>query len=105
MSLRYEQYNSLKRTREFLRSLLNLKMRPRRVQEIREQAYRCLHHFPPLHESGQPLWSLDDFTADVPHRLPGTSRVKDTNGTVAVDYSRIVSSFPPVEKDRKKCRR
>ena len=73
MSLRYEQYDSLTRTREFLRSLLTPETRPKTVKELREKAHRCLRHFPTLHESGQPLWSLDDFTADVPHRLPGTS--------------------------------
>ena len=104
MSLRYEQYNSLKQTKEFLRALIYLKTRPRMIQELREQAHRCLRHFPPLYESGRPLWSLDDFTADVPHRLPGASRAEDTNGTGAEDYSGIVSSFPPVMKDGKKCR-
>ena len=104
MSLRYEQYNALRKSRDFLRSLLSPETRPKTVKELREKAHRCLRHFPPLHESGQPLWSLDDLTADVPHRLPGTSRAEDTNGTVAVDYSGIVSSFPPAEKDGKKCR-
>ena len=70
MSLRYEQYNSLKRTREFLRSLLSTETRPKTVKELREKAYRCLKHFPPLHESGQPHWSQDEFTADVHQELP-----------------------------------
>ena len=70
MSLRYEQYNSLKRTREFLRSLLSPETRPKTVKELREKVHRCLRHFPPLHESGQPRWSQDEFTADVPQELP-----------------------------------
>ncbi len=69
MSLRYEQYNSLKRTQEFLRSLLTAETRPKTVKELREEAHRCLRHFPPLHESGQPLWSQDEFTADVHQEL------------------------------------
>jgi len=95
MSLRYEQYNSLKRTWEFLRSLLAPGTRPKTVKELREKAYRCLRHFPTLHDTGQPLWSKDDFTYDVHHPLPGTS---------PVDYSTIVSSYPPKGKGGKKCR-
>lgn len=74
MSLRYEQYHALKRTREFLRSLLTPDTRPKTVKELREKASRCLRHFPPLCESGQPIWSQDPFTEDYPHQLPESSR-------------------------------
>jgi len=80
MSLRYEQYNSLKQTRELLRSLMYSEtFVTKSVNELREEAHRCFRHFPPLHESGQPLWSQDEFTEDVPQELPKgspASRVK-----------------------------
>jgi hypothetical protein len=75
MSLRYEQYNSLKRTREFLRSLLAHSTRPKTIQGIQEGAYRCLRHFPTLYKSGQPAWSCDEFTKDEHHPLPETRHV------------------------------
>ena len=62
MSLRFEQYNALKRTREFLRELLGGPRMPMRV--LRKWAGDCLHHFPFLHENGQPMWSQDEFTKD-----------------------------------------
>jgi hypothetical protein len=62
MSLRYEQYNALLMTREFLRELSIGKAK--KVSEIRERARRCLHHFPFLHKNGQPMWSRDEFTED-----------------------------------------
>lgn len=64
MSLRYEQYNSLKITRDFLIDLLNSKKRPKTVKETRERASRCLRHFPPLGYNGKPLFSKDDLTKD-----------------------------------------
>ena len=66
MSLRYEQYNSLKITRELLFDLLEVKRYPKTKKEMRRRASACLKHFPPLSPtSGQPLWSRDDFTEDV----------------------------------------
>jgi hypothetical protein len=62
MSLRYEQYNSLKRTRDFLRDLMDAKARPKTVRETRERAYRCLRHFPFLYENGKPMFSRDPFS-------------------------------------------
>ena len=62
-SLRYEQYNSLKLTQHFLRDILRWEG-PMRKRDMRERAYRCLRHFPFLHESGQPIWSKDEFTKD-----------------------------------------
>jgi hypothetical protein len=65
MSLRYEQYNSLLLTKRFLGSLLTVKAYPKTRKEMREEVFRCLRHFPPLHDSGQPIWSQDYFTKDV----------------------------------------
>ena len=64
MSLRNEQYKSLIRTREFLRSLLTTETRPKTVKELKEKAYRCLRHFPTLDEHGKPLFSQDPFGPD-----------------------------------------
>jgi hypothetical protein len=63
MSLRYEQYWSLAKTRDFLRELL---IRPGRwtKKELKDQASRCLKHYPPLTGKGQPIWSNDEFTED-----------------------------------------
>ena len=63
MSLRYEQYYSLKKTQTFLRELL---LRPGRWSkaELREEAGSCLKHYPHLTEKGQPMWSKDEFTED-----------------------------------------
>ena len=59
MSLRYEQYNALKLSKEFLTVLLR---HPKK--EIRDKAYNCLRHFPRLEESGKPQFSKDEFTPD-----------------------------------------
>ena len=65
MSLRYEQYYSLKITQQFLRDLLTIENYPQTKGEMRERVHRCLRHFPFLYESGQPMWSKDEFTEDV----------------------------------------
>lgn len=64
MSLRYEQYWSLKKTQQFLRDLLMPDTRPKTAKAIRERAHSCLRHFPFLHENGEPMFSRDDFTTD-----------------------------------------
>ena len=64
MSLRYEQYNALKITKEFLFELLDVHTRPKTISEIRARAIYCLRHFPQLEESGKPVFSQDDFTKD-----------------------------------------
>lgn len=46
MTIFPEKISSLKRTREFLESLLDRKKTPRVPKEIRRQAYWCLRHFP-----------------------------------------------------------
>ena len=63
MSLRYEQYLALARTRDLLRDLLTGENYPRTKREMRERASRCLKHFPPLREDGEPMFSRDNFTA------------------------------------------
>ena len=65
MSLRYEQYSALRRSRDYLRSMLDPKQTPKLPRKYRTMAYRCLRHFPCLHDSGQPMWSKDPFTKDV----------------------------------------
>jgi hypothetical protein len=57
MSLKSEQYESLRRTRELLYDLLDSKKRPKSVKETKDRASRCLRHFPPLREDGEPLFS------------------------------------------------
>jgi hypothetical protein len=61
MSLKSEQYESLRRTREFLFDLLDPKKRPKSVKETRDRVSRCLRHFPPLHADGEPMFSNDNF--------------------------------------------
>lgn len=61
MSLRYEQYYSLHKTREFLRDLLRSSTRPKTGKELKDRAYSCLRHFPFLKENGEPMFSRDDF--------------------------------------------
>ena len=61
MSLRYEQYNALKRSRDLLRRLLTTD-RPKTVKELKEEASRCLKHFPFLSEKGKPYFSNDNFS-------------------------------------------
>ena len=61
MSLRFEQYSALLRSKEFMRSLLDPKATPRIPRSIRETAYRCLRHYPFLEENGKPVFSRDSF--------------------------------------------
>jgi hypothetical protein len=64
MSLRYEQYHSLKKTQQFLRDLLDKTTRPKTVAELKKRALSCLRHYPFLHENGEPILSRDEFTID-----------------------------------------
>ena len=59
MSLRYEQYSSMRRTRSFLCALLDPRQTPRVPRAVRKEASDCLHHFPFLYENGEPMWSKD----------------------------------------------
>jgi len=61
MSLRYENYYALYKTREFLRELLHSSTRPKTVKELKDRAYSCLRHFPFLKDNGEPMFSQDDF--------------------------------------------
>lgn len=65
MSLKYEQYRALYATKEFLRDLLNPHTYPNTKKEMRERASRCLKHFPYLDETGQPIFSSDEFECPV----------------------------------------
>ena len=68
MSLRYEQYHSLWKTRKFLRDLLHHSTRPKKVSDIEDRAYSCLRHFPFLDAKGKPMFSEDDFECpDLPN--------------------------------------
>jgi hypothetical protein len=61
MSLRFEQRRALLKARQLLRDLLHPSTRPKTVKELRERAHSALRHFPFLDESGEPLWSEDQF--------------------------------------------
>ena len=64
MSLRYEQHESLRRTKEFLFDLLRTDKRPKTVKEMKARVRKCLRHFPPLTETGKPLFSNDPWSDD-----------------------------------------
>jgi len=64
MSLRYEQYEALRRTRELLHELMFTETRPKTVKEMKARVSRCLRHFPPLTETGQPIFSNDPWSDD-----------------------------------------
>ena len=64
MSLRYEQYRSLRYTKEFLHDLLTVERYPKTKREMRQRVFDCLRHYPFLFENGQPMWSKDDITED-----------------------------------------
>ena len=46
MTLPIERKQAVLRTEQFLKDLLNPKMTPRVPRAVREQAYRCLRHYP-----------------------------------------------------------
>lgn len=61
MSLRYEQYRSLHRTRQFLLKILETPHKQWTSKELKQQASDCLRHYPILNVQGKPLFSQDDF--------------------------------------------
>jgi len=61
MSLRYEQYHSLKTTKVFLNNLLDPSTRPK-INEMKAAALWCLRHFPFLKDDGEPMFSCDTAT-------------------------------------------
>ena len=76
MSLRYEQYWAMRNARQYVRSQFYywigwrnrvwwFKPGRKYFQAKIDRAYRCLRHFPCLYESGQPMWSKDEFTEDI----------------------------------------
>jgi hypothetical protein len=46
MTMPDERYRAVLRTEEFLRDLCDPKKTPRVPRDIRQQAYRCLRHYP-----------------------------------------------------------
>jgi hypothetical protein len=64
MSLRYEQYASINRTKKFLIDVVHLKTKSKKLEELKKEASRCLKHFPFLTETGIPIWSNDIFTSE-----------------------------------------
>ena len=61
MSLKCEQYQSLVKTRKFLRDLLNEEIKIKNKKEIAERITECLKHFPFLDKYGEPIFSQDSF--------------------------------------------
>ena len=61
MSIRIEQYRALKMTKEFLFEMLDSKKTPRVPGDVRRRASRCLRHYPPLFQNGEPMFSKDDI--------------------------------------------
>ena len=61
MSLRLQQYRSLASTQALLYDLLQKKTRPDSVKELKARVHRCLRHWPPLKEGGEPMFSQDNF--------------------------------------------
>lgn len=57
MSLKNEQYNSLKMTHEFLMKILLIKSKNLRLSDMKEEASRCLRHYPFLDQNGKPIFS------------------------------------------------
>lgn len=57
MSLRNEQYEALLRTRELLQDLSTSENYPKTRKEMRERVRRCVKHYPPLTEEGEPMFS------------------------------------------------
>jgi hypothetical protein len=64
MSLRYEEYRALRKSRDFLRDMLNPKRRPKTIGELKRRASEALRHFPFLDEQGRPMFSDDNFTEE-----------------------------------------
>lgn len=63
MSLKYEQYRALKETRNLLYDLVSGNFILRK-KDLKQMAHDCVKHFPALRESGEPIFSRDDFPLD-----------------------------------------
>lgn len=59
MSLRNEQYQSLKSVKELLHQILEKAM-PR--SEMKKRIIQALRHYPPLTDKGEPIFSQDEIT-------------------------------------------
>lgn len=70
MTLPYERYNAIKRTEEFLTSLLDPKKTPRVPKQIRQEAYYCLRHYP----GG---YNLDVIATKCPDQLETPNPIDD----------------------------
>ena len=72
MTLPDERFRSIQRTAEFLESLLDPKKTPRVSKKIREDARRCLRHYPSYH-------NLKELERAAPHvvqeRMEDVSRM------------------------------
>ena len=53
MTMPHERRSAVDRTRDFLSDLLDPKKTPRVPKQIREQAYRCLKHYPEEYWMGE----------------------------------------------------
>ena len=62
MSIRAEQYHSLKYVRELLMDCLDPKKRPKSQEAMKQRIFQALRHFPPLEENGKPIFSKDSST-------------------------------------------
>lgn len=60
MSLKYEQYQSLLKTRDFLYFILKDNSKWSK-KELRKKASSCIRHFPPLDKKGKPYFSIDNI--------------------------------------------
>lgn len=70
MTLPDERTRALINTRDFLRRLLDPKLTPKVPRAVRDEAYRCLRHFP---------WNLhiDDAAESVPDVFGPTPKERD----------------------------
>ena len=58
MSIKSEQYNSLKRVKQYLLDELHPKTRCKTEAERKNKIHFCLRHFPFLKEDGEPIFSV-----------------------------------------------
>ena len=70
MTLPYERYHAIKRTEEFLKSLLDPKKTPRVPKTVRQEAYYCLRHYP----GG---YNLDVIATKCPDQLETPTPIDD----------------------------
>ena len=78
MSLKFEQCWALARTRSLLYDLVTPECRPKTVKELRNRVFRCLRHFPPLTDTGEPMFSSDGFALQDSGEVSLIDRLKQT---------------------------